>query len=294
MDRDSTDTSGISFTALYTGQVWAANGLSGPGFSTLRGQLLYRSLSPFEHLSRALVGGNLRTFLLQRHYLIDHLLHEAIARDGVAQVLEIACGLSPRGHRFTRAYPHLRYVETDLPDMATRKARLLKRLGADGDRHRVLPCNILSPAGDDSLESILAGTLDRRAPVLVITEGLVNYFDLVTISGFWARLRDALAAFPLGIYLTDNYPLGPGQPFARTLRLLARSLGALSRSQVSFHFSDDGEAVRHFRGLGFDPVCCLNPLDFRDQLPLPPVRGPSLVRVIDARVAPSTVASPDT
>ncbi len=294
MDRQPIDTSGISFTALYTGQVWAANGLSGPGFSTLRGELLYRSLAPFEHLSRTLVGGNLRTFLLQRHHLIDHLLHGAIARDGVTQVLEIACGLSPRGYRFTRAYPGLRYVETDLPAMAARKGKLLKRLGADPDRHRIQPCNILAPTGEDSLESVLASAFDPAAPLLVITEGLVNYFDLPTITSFWMRLRRSLAGFPLGIYLTDNYPLGPGQPFARTLRLLARSLGALSRSQVSFHFAGDGEAVRHFRGLGFDPVHCLNPLDFREQLPLPPVRGPSLVRVIDARVGPSSAAFPGT
>ena len=35
MDKHAPDTSSISFTALYTGQVWVRNGLSEPFFQTL-------------------------------------------------------------------------------------------------------------------------------------------------------------------------------------------------------------------------------------------------------------------
>lgn len=293
MKNSPPDSSGISFTALYTGQVWTAHGLSAPGFSTLRGRLLYRSLAPFEYLSQVLVGGNLRSFLLQRHYLIDHLLRQAIARDGVTQVLEIACGLSPRGYRFTRAYPQLRYLEADLPAMARRKQGLLQRLGCDASRHQALPCDILAETGDDTLAAVME-TLDPQAPLVVITEGLVNYFPLDTISHFWSRLHDTFSRFPLGIYLTDNYPLAPRQPYARSLRALAAGLGRLSRSQVSFHFDSDDAAVRHFEALGFQDVHCHNPAHYRDRLPLPAVRDPVLVRVIEARVGPSSAAFPGT
>lgn len=292
MAKEQADSSGISFTALYTGQVWSANGLSDPRFRTLPGQLLYGMLAPFEYLSQRLAGGNLRTFLLQRHYLIDHLLHQAIQQGAVTQVVEIASGLSPRGLRFTQAYPRLNYLETDLPAMAARKRRLLTGTDTDVRRHRILECDILRESGDTSLASLLDRETDRRQPLLVITEGLVNYFDLDTISGFWTRLRDMLAAFPEGIYLTDNYPLAPGQPFARTLKVLARGLGTLSRSKVSFHFTSDVEAVKHFANLGFDKVECHNPDDFHDRLDLPTVRGPSLVRIIEARTQGNRAAGP--
>lgn len=292
MAKERVDSSGISFTALYTGQVWSANGLSDPRFSTLPGQLLYGMLAPFEHLGGWLAGGNLRTFLLQRHYLIDHLVHQAIQYGAVSQILEIACGLSPRGLRFTRAYPQLTYLETDLPAMAARKRLLLRETATDLRRHRVLACDIFRESGDSSLTDLLSRETDRRQPLLIITEGLVNYFDLDSVSGFWSRLRNELAAFPAGIYLTDNYPLAPGQPFARTLRLLARGLGVVSRSKVSFHFSNDEEAVKHFARLGFDSVQCHNPDDFRHQLELPAVRRPSLVRVIEARTHGGRPARP--
>lgn len=142
MSARSPDTSSISFTALYTGHVWYANGLSAPAFHTRRGSVFYHALAPFEYIGGKIAGGNIRTFLLQRHHLIDHLVRDAIEQRGVRQVLEIACGLSPRGYRFRQQYPDLKYVEADLPDMAARKHRLLSAQQCLNEMHRVVPLNI--------------------------------------------------------------------------------------------------------------------------------------------------------
>ena len=281
MARDSTDTSSISFTALYTGQVWNQHGLSAPGFATPRGRFYYHAMTPFEYLGGKLVGGNIRTFLLQRHQVIDDRLTDAIENRGVTQVLEIACGLSPRGARFAERYPDITYVEADLPDMAARKHALLERENRLSDRHYVVECNILARETADSLERVLAD-FDLSQPVLVITEGLVNYFNLETISGFWERLALAMHAFPRGIYLADNYPLYDDMSFMRTLRALGTLLGSVSRSQVSFHFHSDDEARNTFRNLGFQQVTIHDPADFYDRLAIPRSRGRSFVRVIEA------------
>src|SRR5581483_12014065 len=88
--------------------------------------------------SRALGGPTLEQYLLARHRAIDALLEQAIERDGVSQVIEVAAGLSPRGWRFARRYgERLIYVEADLPDMALRKFAALERVGSLGERHRV-------------------------------------------------------------------------------------------------------------------------------------------------------------
>lgn len=286
LKKDATDTSSISFTAHYTGYVWYRNGLSGEAFRTPRGALYYTLLAPFEALGRRVVGGNIKDFLLQRHYLIDSLIARAIEDEGVTQVLEIACGLSPRGWRFCDKYPQLKYVEADLPDMARRKEKLLRESGAlDGDlgkRHRVVTCNILAD-GEDSLERVIAREFDTSKPLLVITEGLVNYFDLGTISGFWDRLARTLQKFPTGIYLTDNYPLLDTHPFRRLMKSLGDTLGAASRSNVSFHFGSDAGMEDHFLRMGFSSATAHNPRDHYEELPIPRTRGDSFVRILEAR-----------
>jgi O-methyltransferase involved in polyketide biosynthesis len=44
------------------------------------------------------------------------------------QVLEIACGLSPRGWWFRQHYPDICYRELDLPDMAQTKQKHYNKL----------------------------------------------------------------------------------------------------------------------------------------------------------------------
>lgn len=121
-------------------------------------------------------GLNIEDFLLQRHLLIDARLSQAVEREGVVQVVEMACGLSPRGRRFRQRYPQLRYLEADLPPMAARKAALLREQGWLGPEHAVAAVDILAEDGERSLAALFAG-LDRQRPLVVITEGLVNYFQ---------------------------------------------------------------------------------------------------------------------
>lgn len=281
--RDKTDTSSISFTAHYTGHVWYRNGLSGEPFRTAQGAFYYALAAPFEALGGTLLGTNVRVSLLQRHLLMDQLIADAITRDGITQVLEIACGLSPRGWRFTARFPGLKYVEADLPAMARDKAALLAAHGNLGERHKVVTCNILVD-GPDSLESVVAREFDPAKPLLVVTEGLVNYFDLQTISGFWRRVQRVLSGFPAGIYLTDNYPLLEGHPLRKLMKVLAGSLGFVSRSNANFHFGSDAEMEAHFRGLGFAGTRTHDPRDWYGRIEgMPETRASTLVRALEAR-----------
>src|SRR5690554_8106224 len=122
-----------------------------------------------------MAGGNIRTFLLQRHHLIDHLVRNAIEQRGVQQILEIACGLSPRGYRLRQQYPELNYVEADLPDMAARKHRLLSSQHSLNDQHRVVPVNIFSEEGIDSVENIVDKCLDRKSTRLNSSHVRISY-----------------------------------------------------------------------------------------------------------------------
>lgn len=281
-DRSVKDSTGISFTALYTGAVWHRYGLSDEVLATKQGKWLYHLMTPFEAASKAVVGGNLRTFLLQRHLIIDHLIEQAIDR-GITQILEIACGMSPRGIRLRQKYPHIHMAEADLPEMATRKASRLLVSGHLGARHQVMPIDILATSGNHSLKTVMARTFDNQEPVVVITEGLTSYFSLPVISDFWKRLASLMQERPGSVYLSESY-LMPAQPLLRgTLKSLGGLLGTITRSDVSFHFLDDQQAAEHFSSCGFPSVAVHNPSEFYSLLPIPQSRRDPMVRVVQAR-----------
>lgn len=277
------DSSGISFTALYTGAVWQRNGLSEAGLTPTAGHALYSLMTPLEGLSRVIAGGNIRTFLLQRHLIIDQLIADAVEHRGINQVLEIACGLSPRGIRLRRHYPHLHVVETDLPAMATRKAAYLAANGQLGEHHQVRPLDIFADGGPMALERVIEDQFDPTRPILVVSEGLTSYFALPDISQFWRRLARCLAARPGSAYITETYLKPENGLIGSGLNLLRGALGNMTRAQVSFHFHDGNEASRHLASLGFDGVSAINPEDFYGRLPIPESRGNPLVRILDAR-----------
>lgn len=278
--KNSNDTSSISFTAHYTGYVWHHYGLSGNSFVTAQGKTYYTLLRPFECAARRVLGTDIKTTLLQRHYLIDRELDTLIAQHPDLQIVELACGLSPRGHRFTQQHPGILYVETDLPGMVARKQPLLAGLQSLNACHRVVTCNILDRNTPDSLENVIARECDPARPLAIITEGLVNYFDLDTISPVWQRLATLLRGFPAGVYLTDVYPEVEGHRFAGIIRASNRLLRTASRSRFMLHFTSDDNMQSHFRQQGFSQVIVFNP--DHEKTAAPKADGGAIVRVIRA------------
>lgn len=279
--KNNNDTSSISFTAHYTGYVWHHHGLSAPAFVTAQGRLFFTLLRPFEYLARQLVGSNIQTTLLQRHALIDRELDTLIQAHPNLQILEIACGLSPRGYRYSQRYPHITYVEADLPGMVARKQPLLSQLNSLNTRHRLRSCNILESHSADSLEAVVAQEFSTDKPLVIITEGLVNYFDLALISRVWQRMAQLLKAFPLGLYLTDIYPEVNGHRFAGLIRSANQSLRVVSRSRFMLHFANDHAMQQHFLAQGFRQATVFNP-DQETALPVQ-AKGGAIVRVIAAQ-----------
>ena len=277
----TTDTSRISISAHYTGYVWYKNGLSDSRFVTPVGVAANMLFTPANALLKRMTGAHIDTFLLQRHRMIDHLLRHLIEKEGVEQIVEIACGLSPRGFRITEKYPHVSYLETDLPDMAARKALLLNKLSRPG-RHGIRSCNILDAQGPDSIQSVLS-ELNPNKKTVVISEGLVNYFSLPVIREVWSRLAKSLKSFPDAYYLTDLYPNLTEHPSYRYVKVAQKMVGVLTRGEWPLHYNNDQEIKEGFLQDGFNKVTVYNPSAFTEQLNLPENTRESLVRVVCAK-----------
>lgn len=277
------DTSRISITAHYTGYVWYKNGLSTAEFTTPVGRLAYYGLLPGDSFARKTIGSDLETQLMQRHLIIDHLLEKAVAEHGQIQVLELACGLSPRGHRFTRRYGpgQVKYVEADLPGMAQRKTALLKSVNSLSQQHYVRPCNILELSGKLSLEALISKEFDQAKPLIVITEGLVNYFPTNMISPFWSRLSLALKPFTQGYYLSDMVSDDRQHNNSLWLSLGMQLLSVAARGKTALHFNGDEDIKAGLQALGFKTVNVHNPVNYYAQLSIPVSKAPPSIRVVE-------------
>ncbi len=242
------DSARISPTAHYTGYVWARNGLSHPELSTVEGRVLYESVRPAMMASRALGGAQLQNYLLARHRAIDLLLERAIEHHGVSAVLEVACGLSPRGWRFSEHYgTRLTYIEADLPAMARRKRDALKRMGSLSANHRVEVVDALHDNGPESIAG-LAAQLGGGEGLAIVTEGLLGYLTDEQVQQLWQRFAAALSAFSVGRYISDLH-LGEAQtPQVRAFRVV---LTAFVRGQVHVHWRSAADARASLLEAGF-------------------------------------------
>jgi len=270
----------ISPTAHYTGFVWFRHGLSPSRLATRRGRLMFHALQgPMAIAARATGVLSLEQMLLQRHLLIDHFLEEAIAAGQVTQVVEVAAGMSGRGHRFVARHPSLRYIEADLPGMVARKGQAL---GARPSRHQLVAIDALLDEGPLSLQDEVGPLLDPDAGCALITEGLLTYFDPVSVDGMWTRFIRLLEAHPRGLYLSDAHleDAAHGAPFAKAFR---RFLGTFARGQLHLLARTPEQLLARLRDHGFDQAALHLPREHRD-IPGIPKGGPDFQRVLSARL----------
>lgn len=279
-DKESaTDTSRISISAHYTGYIWYKNGLSHPQFVTPMGRTAYWALRPMNGFMQLMVGASIDTFLLQRHFVLDHLVEQAI-KEGYEQIVELAAGLSSRGYLIKKAHPQVHYVEGDLPGMSARKADLLDKMGRP-EGHITLPCNILDESGSHSIEALLSG-LDKTKKTLIVTEGLVNYFDLPTIKKVWSRMAIAMKEFPQARYVTEVYPKLEQHPSYKYVKVAQKVVGFFTQGEYPLHYDSNESMQQGFIEDGFSNVVVSAPEDYYDKLDMPTSSRQSLVRLVVA------------
>jgi O-methyltransferase involved in polyketide biosynthesis len=244
----------ISFTAHYTGYIWYQMGLSHPVLASRKGERLAALMHPLELLMERFVGGSMRSTLKQRHALIDRQLNRLMAQYPNLQVLEIAAGLSPRGWRYRFGNPLMTYVEADLPAMADAKRQALSSI--EQPAPRIEAADLFT----DDLGRLLE-SFDPDQPLVIISEGLVNYFTKDMLATLWSTLAQGLARFPVGIYLTDIYPEPVHHRLGQLIWNSSKLLKCLSKSAFSFHFISAADASAFFAQQGFAQIDVFQPQD---------------------------------
>lgn len=266
----------IGPTALYTGRVWSRNGLSHPELDSVGARLLHAVAEPSMRASSLVGGPTLEAALLARHLVIDALLEEAIAAGRVTQVLEVACGMSPRGWRFSERHPQLLYLEADLPGMAAIKRAALARIGRS-ETHRVADLDALADGGPLALDAVVARELDPGQGLAIITEGLLSYLPRDAVLALWSSFAGQLATRPDGLYLSDLH-VDEDVP-APVARAFEAALSVFVRTRVATHFATAEEARATLVAAGFSTARVFR-ADEHSAAPERP--GAGRVRLVDA------------
>jgi O-methyltransferase involved in polyketide biosynthesis len=245
----------ISFTAHYTGYIWYTMGISHPVFATSKGKMLAKLVHPLESWAEKFVGGSMRTTLKQRHRMIDQHLTQLIEQYPDLQVLEIASGLSPRGWNFRQKFPYIDYRELDLPDMAKVKTKALKQI--DANSPEVLSVDLFTADFAQAFQ-----VFDPNRPLVVISEGLINYFNKDMLLQLLKAIHHYGQNFKELHYLTDIYPEPVKNKLANFIWASSKLLKWMSKSAFSFHFIDPQQAQEFFQQAGFEQVSIVQPQQY--------------------------------
>jgi O-methyltransferase involved in polyketide biosynthesis len=273
----------ISPTAHYTGYVWFAHGQSHEAFATRAGRIMHGALHAADLLAARVHLPTIEGMLLARHRVIDLRLAQAIDAGEIEQVVEVACGLSPRGWRFHNRYgERIAYVEADLPGMLEHKRRILAELGGETPHHRTAAIDALAADGPTSIDAVCA-SLDPQRGTAIITEGLLNYFDTETVLAIWARFAAALRRFRRSLFLSDLV-MRHGNDRRPIIVGFQWLLSALVRGRVHLHFDSAEQAEDALASCGLTGVL-IDPRDLAFELPGLELRGAGVVRVVEAVAA---------
>jgi len=121
--------------------------------------------------------------MVVRTAVVDELVLRCVAA-GVRTVINFGCGLDTRAYRL--ALPaQLHWLDVDLPGMvAYRRSSLL------GEAAACEHADIAADIGEsDALAAVLACARTSSGPALVLSEGLLVYFDRAQVDGLAHRLQ---------------------------------------------------------------------------------------------------------
>lgn len=242
----------ISFTAHYTGEMWQKLGLSHPALATQKGKQLHQLLSPIEWFANTFFGVTTNKTLTARHQLMDDVAEKFISQYPNAQVVEIAAGLSPRGWRFLQKHPDISYTEIDLPAMSALKQEKATNLPKPIPNFQAL--DVIQ----DDLQNFFH-QLDKSRPILIITEGLINYFSLEVLAKLANKLANHIKDFEHNMWVTENYPLSTSASYNRLVTVASKALGKLTKSSFSFYFLEPNHLIQFFQKAGFNQVNVYQP-----------------------------------
>ena len=137
---------------------------------------------------------DLNKLILELRY---HMANREIALAGCGNVLDLACGYTPRGrYLLDQGY---RYVGGDLPAVVKVMALINEKLM--NGRGTYLPVDVTNSS------SVLAAADKLDGPVTITSEGVMMYLDQSEKKAMWQSIQRVLAKHG-GVWITTDFEVG--------------------------------------------------------------------------------------
>ena len=176
-----------------------------------------------------------------------------ILKSGIGQVLELASGFSLRGLAMTRD-PAIAYVESDLRELTAEKTRLIGEIRSqyrleNHGNHHIAVANALHP---DEL-SAAVGPLTPGRKLVIVNEGLIQYFSVSERETLAGNVRGLLSEFGGGVWITPDFMTKADALNISPERKRFRQAltGVTERSFYDAAFDTDEQMEDFFREFGF-------------------------------------------
>ena len=216
------------------------------GFRDRSAEAIYRSMQPELEAYR---GSRLSMLaVITSTWVIDHVVGSFTSRHPHAQIVDLGAGLSTRFQRIDNGM--LTWIDVDVPEIIALRETLFPFC----DRRRTVGVEVGSPGWMDRLAL-------RRAPTLVVAEGMFNYLPAASLS---AVLADFAGATGRGTEVLHDFF---SRHFARRLapcpsvdRRAAASVRGIRRGAELVHDGWDVVRVHHaYEAMGL-PFSLIGPV----------------------------------
>ncbi|WP_414582925.1 class I SAM-dependent methyltransferase [Scytonema sp. PCC 10023] len=127
-------------------------------------------------------------------------INQVMAQYQIAQVLELASGLLPRG-LFISSDPNITFIETDLPAMIRCKQQLVQQLVGERPNLHFLEVDATSRPSQ-FLQS--SKQLNAGQPIMILCEGLLTHLNLAEKQQVCANVREMLSSYG-GVWITPDF-----------------------------------------------------------------------------------------
>ncbi len=214
-----------------------ARGVSDIPFAKKIAKWLGKELSKQKGFVSYPIGSKLTVTVEARYKLINKI----VLRHNPAQILELACGLLPRGYLFSKQ--GITYVETDLSNLVELKKKMYKTIFPKLSQNLFLEeANALSKKELDRA----AKHFDKNKPLVITHEGLLRYLSFKEKTKVAKNIHSLLEEFG-GVWITCDITLIKLLP-KRDLKNIKSRIG-MDVSKNAFR--NLTHAKKFFSNLGF-------------------------------------------
>jgi len=146
------------------------------------------------------------TIMEARYKLSGQAIRQTIEKLGIKRGLELAAGFSQRGLEFTRDYPGLVYVESDISDGFKQKPELIRRVADEEGvaMPRGLSFVMLDAQKRGDYKSVLNEFFPNGQAMWIYAEGLFAYWDEEKKANLLGIARDIFTSRPGSKLITPD------------------------------------------------------------------------------------------